>query len=90
MITDSIKPIIYRAREDRITSEQLTAEMKAAIADAIQLTLKSGVPVFYRDMKQNMDILEQPDGRRFHIRYTPGASGEQNYTVIQELTRAAA
>jgi hypothetical protein len=30
-------------------------------------TLQAGVPVFYRDWKRNLDIMEQPDGRKFEV-----------------------
>jgi len=34
--------------------------------------------------------MELPDGRRFEIRWIPGAPGGQNYEVVRELkTRAA-
>jgi hypothetical protein len=30
-----------------------------------QETLEAGIPVFYRDWKRNLDVMEQPDGRKF-------------------------
>ena len=28
-------------------------------------TLAAGIPVFYRDRERDLDIMEQPDGRKF-------------------------
>ena len=50
-------------------------------------TLKAGIPVFYRDWKQNLDVMEQPDGRKFEVRFIAGAPRESNYRVIRELDR---
>jgi len=53
-------------------------------------TLKAGVPVFYRDWKQNLDVMEQPDGRKFEVYFISGAPRESNYRVIRELDETAA
>jgi hypothetical protein len=53
-------------------------------------TLKAGVPVFYRDWKQNLDVMEQPDGRTFEVCFIDGAPRESNYRVIRELDETAA
>jgi hypothetical protein len=34
--------------------------------------------------------MELPDGRKFEIRYVPGAPRDQNYEVLRELNDAAA
>jgi hypothetical protein len=34
--------------------------------------------------------MEQPDGRRFEIRYIPNAPGETNHEVVRELSSRAA
>ena len=34
--------------------------------------------------------MEQPDGRRFEIRFIPNAPGEQNYEMIREIAATAA
>jgi hypothetical protein len=52
-------------------------------------TLKAGIPVFYRDWKQNLDVMEQPDGRKFEVCFIAGAPRESNYRVIRELDRTA-
>jgi hypothetical protein len=65
--------------------EAFTAAIIAASRRAVQETLEAGVPVFYRDWKLNLDIMEQPDGRKFEICFIPGAPRESNYRVIREL-----
>jgi hypothetical protein len=34
--------------------------------------------------------MEQPDGRRFEIRWIPGACAGENYEILRELKRHAA
>jgi hypothetical protein len=34
--------------------------------------------------------MEQPDGKRFEIRFRPGAPGEENYEIVRELPATAA
>jgi hypothetical protein len=34
--------------------------------------------------------MEQPDGRRFEIRFIPGAPSGENYEIVRELSRRAA
>jgi hypothetical protein len=46
--------------------------------------LAAGLPVFYLD-KDGLDVMEQPDGRRFEIRWIPGAPSGSNYEVLGEL-----
>lgn len=38
----------------------------------------------------NLDVMEQPDGRKFEVRFIAGAPRESNYRVIRELDRTAA
>jgi hypothetical protein len=57
---------------------------------ARQESLALGLPVFYRDPQTGMDLMEQPDGRRFEIRYIPGAPRERNFEILRELTANAA
>ena len=64
--------------------------VRTAGARAREETLKAGVPVFYRDSASGLEIMEQPDGRRFEICYLAGAPRERNYEVLRELGRTAA
>ncbi len=48
------------------------------------LTLAAGLPVFYLD-RQGLNVMEQPDGRKFEIRWISGAPSGSNYEVIREL-----
>jgi hypothetical protein len=66
------------------------AAVQGAIKKAIEETLRAGVPVFYRDSETGLEVMEQPDGRKFEIRYIPGAPRDRNYEVLRELARNAA
>ena len=70
--------------------EEFTAAIISAGARARLETLKAGVPVFYRDWKQNLDVMEQPDGRKFEVYFISGAPRESNYRVIRELDETVA
>ena len=52
-------------------------------------TLAAGLPVFYLDT-DGLNVMEQPDGRRFEVEWIPGAPGDSNYRVIRELRARAA
>ncbi len=69
--------------------EGFTAAIITAGARARLETLQAGVPVFYWDWKQNLDIMEQPDGRKFEVCFIAGAPPESNYRVIRELDQTA-
>lgn len=73
-----------------IFSDELEAAFKAGAAEAVRESHKAGLPVFYHDYRAGIDVMEQPDGRRFEIRYIPNAPGDQNHEVVRELTRTAA
>ena len=62
-----------------------SAAIVAAGSHARLETLKAGIAVFYRDWKRNLDVMEQPDGRKFEVRFIAGAPRESNYRVIREL-----
>ena len=51
---------------------------------ALMQTLKAGVPVIYRDFNRDIDIMEQPNGRKYEIRFVTGAPRERNYRVVRE------
>jgi hypothetical protein len=64
--------------------------VRLAGAQARTETLEAGVPVFYRDIRLNLDIMEHPGGRRYEIRFLRGVPGDQNYEVLRELDETAA
>ena len=66
-------------------TQEFIAAIIAAGGRARLETLKAGVPVFYWDWKSNLDVMEQPDGRKFEVCFIPGAPRETNYRVIREL-----
>jgi len=72
-----------------ILTEEFTRKVIEACDLARRETLAAGVPVFYRD-DDGTEVMEQPDGRRFAIRYISGAPGDKNYEILHEVAPAAA
>ncbi|HMF74297.1 MAG TPA: hypothetical protein VK604_01415 [Bryobacteraceae bacterium] len=70
--------------------DDFKAAVRLAGARARIETLQAGFPVFYRDARRNMDIMEHPNGRKFEIRFLDGALGDRNYEVLRELDETAA
>ncbi len=72
-----------------IRSKEFDDAVRAAGHQAFLDTLAAGLPVFYLDA-DGLDVMEQPDGRRFEIRWIPGAPAGENFEILRELkTRAA-
>ena len=61
----------------------------AAGRRAFDKTLAAGLPVLYLN-GDGLDVMECPDGRRFEIRWIPGAPSGHNYEVVRELKSRAA
>lgn len=68
-----------------LLSKNFIADAILATSEARLETLRAGVPVFYRDAERNLDLLEQPDGRKFEIRFIPGAPRDRNYEILREI-----
>ena len=68
-------------------------EFDEAVADAtrkaVEEALAAGLPVFYIG-DDGIDTMEYPDGRKFEIRWIPGAPSGENYEIIRELKAHAA
>ncbi len=75
---------------DYFFGDDFTAAVQLAGARARLETLAAGIPVFYRDREQDLDVMEQPDGRKFEICFIPGGSRENNYRIVRELNERAA
>jgi hypothetical protein len=73
-----------------MNSAEITATFRMAVAQARKDALAAGVPIFYRDSATGLDVMEQPGGRKFEIRYIPGAPRDRNYEILRELDRSAA
>jgi hypothetical protein len=73
-----------------MNSEYVTATFRAAVARERKETLDAGIPIFYRDPTTGMNIMEQPGGRRYEIRFRPGVPRDRHYEVIREISRDAA
>ena len=70
--------------------DEFTTAVRAAGARARIATLAAGIPVFYRDPTLKVDIMEEPTGRKFEIRFFNSGSSDQNYEVLRELDEPAA
>jgi hypothetical protein len=65
-------------------SEAFDKAVQAAGRRAFEETLAAGQPVFYLN-SDGMEVMELVDGRRFEIRWIPGAPSGQNYEILREL-----
>jgi hypothetical protein len=70
-------------------STQFDDAVRAAGRKAFAEALAVGLPVFYLD-GEGLNVMERADGRRFEIRWLPGAPSGENYEIIRELTAHAA
>ena len=77
-------------KRDEFFQDEFSAAIISAGARARLETLSAGVAVFYRDWEQNIDVMEQPDGRKFEVCFIAGAPRESNYRVIRELDQTTA
>ena len=73
-----------------ILSAEFTLEAESAWDRARDEALARGIPVFYRDHETGIQIMQQPDGRRFEIRFIAGAPRGCNYEILRELSASAA
>jgi peroxiredoxin family protein len=72
----------------KIPGEEFNRAVTAAFAAAAQEALDHGASIFYTS--EGLNIMEQPDGRCFEIRFIPLAPAAENYEVLRELARRAA
>jgi len=70
-------------------SAQFDDAVRAATHSAFVEALAAGLSVFYVDAG-GLNVMERADGRRFEIRWLPGAPSGENYEIIRELTARAA
>jgi hypothetical protein len=68
----------------------IEAALNAGAAKGRKNLLDAGIPIFYVDSETGLDVMEQPGGRKFEIRYIPGAPRDRNYEILRELERSAA
>jgi hypothetical protein len=73
-----------------IFDEEFTRQAEQAWDRARDEALASGIPVFYRDHETGVEVMQQPDGRRFEVRFISGAPRDSCYEVIRELSASAA
>jgi hypothetical protein len=70
-------------------SAEFDGAVRAAGRKAFDEALASGIPVFYIDA-DGVNVMERNGGRKFEVRWLPGAPSGENYEVIRELTAHAA
>lgn len=72
-----------------ILSDEFAQAADAAWDSARERALANGQSVFYID-EDGLNILQQPDGRRFEIRFIAGAPRGKNFEILRELPAKAA
>jgi hypothetical protein len=72
-------PVVYD-----FDSSEFDEAVRASGRRAFEATLAAGFPVYYLD-REGLDVMEQPDGRRFEIQWIPGAPSGSNYEILREL-----
>ena len=70
-------------------SAEFDDAVRAAGHKAFAETLAAGLSVFYID-GEGLNVMERADGRRFEVRWLPGAPSGENYQIIRELKAHAA
>jgi len=70
-------------------SDEFNEAVRAATHQGFLETLAAGLPVFYCG-QDGLNVMEQPDGRRFEIEWVPGAPAGKNYRIIREVPARAA
>ena len=70
-------------------SPEFNEAVQAAGRKAFEESLALGLPVFYLD-DSGVELTELPDGRRFEIRWIPGAPAGSNFEIVREVGRRAA
>jgi hypothetical protein len=70
-------------------SPEFDEAVAAATHQAFLDTLAAGLPVFYED-EDGLNAMLLPDGRKFEIRWIPGAPSGENYEIVREVTAHAA
>jgi len=70
-------------------SDEFTAAVVAAVARARERDLKAGIPIFYQGEASDEYVMEHPDGRKFQIRFIPGAPRDRHYEIVREIPASA-
>ena len=70
-------------------SKEFDDAVCAAGRKAFEESLAAGLPVFYLD-DDGLNVMEQPDGRRFEIRWIPGTPSGENYEILREVKQRVA
>ena len=70
-------------------SPQFDEAVRLAGRRAFEETLAGGRPAFCVD-DEGVNAMFLPDGRKFEIRWIPGAPAGENYEIVREVTSHAA
>ncbi len=70
-------------------SPEFDEAVAAATHEAFLRALASGHPVFYID-NEGLNVMEYGDGRRYEIRWVPGAPSGENFEIVRDLKANAA
>ncbi len=73
-----------------ILTDEFALAAEAAWDRARDEALARGVSVFYRDRETDVEVMQQPDGHRFEIRFIAGAPRGCNFEIVRELSASAA
>jgi hypothetical protein len=69
-------------------SAQSDDAVQKATREAFVETLSAGFPAFYVD-DSGLNVMEA-EGRRYEVRWLPGASFGENYEIVREVPACAA
>ena len=69
-------------------STQFDETVRMATRRAFAEALAAWLSVFYID-GDGLNVMERADGRKFEIRWLPGAPSGENYQIVRELTAHA-
>ena len=71
-----------------IFDDEFTRQAEQAWDRARDEALASGISVFYRE--NGTEVMKQPDGHHFEVRFISGAPRHSCYEIIRELSASAA
>ena len=77
------------ADENDYGNRPIDQAVRAATRKAFEETLAAGLPVCYLD-SEGLNVMQFPDGRKFEIRWIPGAPSGENDEIVRELKAHAA
>ena len=84
----------YRYHRDMaypsLFSKEFHDNVVADCVAAREESLRKCIPVSYHDWDSGLNMMEYPDGRKFEIRFIPGAPKGKNFEILREVVTQAA